>query len=125
VFDNRSVAGQPEYLAWLLSLPLIERERLLGNWKIRPAAGLLFQAGVMCRGRRGPANLDVVRYGDLTATEKTELSDPHWTDGVKLGRDRNGGCWPLDVVRGGQTVLRHRRGTHPDRISKALPTPAG
>jgi hypothetical protein len=34
----------PEYLAWLLSLPTLERERLLGgNWKIRPAAGLYFK----------------------------------------------------------------------------------
>jgi hypothetical protein len=34
----------PEYLASLLSLPLLERERLLGgNWKIRPAAGLYFK----------------------------------------------------------------------------------
>src|SRR6516164_11860804 len=31
-----AAAGQPEYLAWLLSLPTLERERLLGgNWKTR------------------------------------------------------------------------------------------
>ena len=45
VFDNPALLQvNPEYLAWLLSLPLLERERLLaGNWKIRPAAGLYFK----------------------------------------------------------------------------------
>src|SRR5262249_3928364 len=36
----------------------------------------------------------------LAATEKTEFNDPDWTLGVKLGRDRNGGYWLLDMVRG-------------------------
>jgi len=40
-----------------------------------------------------------VRYWDLAATEKTEFNDPDWTVGVKLGRDRNGGFWVLDMVR--------------------------
>jgi hypothetical protein len=45
VHDNRALLRvNPEYLTWLLSLPLLERERLLfGNWKIRPAAGLYFK----------------------------------------------------------------------------------
>jgi phage terminase large subunit-like protein len=33
------------------------------------------------------------------ATKKTEFNDPDWTVGVKLGRDRNGGYWLLDMVR--------------------------
>ena len=37
--------------------------------------------------------------GDLAATEKTEFNDPDWTVGVKLGRDRSGGYWLLDMVR--------------------------
>ena len=41
----------------------------------------------------------MVRYWDLAATEKTALNDPDWTVGVKLGRDRSGGYWLLDVVR--------------------------
>jgi hypothetical protein len=53
VFDNPALLQvNPEYLAWLLSLPLLERERLLGgNWKIRPAAGLYFQARMVCHHR--------------------------------------------------------------------------
>jgi phage terminase large subunit-like protein len=46
-----------------------------------------------------PAELDVVRYWDLAATEKTQFNDPDWTVGIKLGRDRNGGYWLLDMVR--------------------------
>jgi hypothetical protein len=45
VFDNPILLqANPDYCAWLLSLPTLERERLLGgNWKIRPAAGLYFR----------------------------------------------------------------------------------
>ena len=46
-----------------------------------------------------PADLDVVRYWDLAATEKTERNDPDWTVGIKLGRDRSGGYYLLDLVR--------------------------
>src|SRR5438128_12437056 len=47
VFDNPALLQvNPEYPARLLSLPLLECERLLGgNWKIRPAAGLYFKRG--------------------------------------------------------------------------------
>jgi predicted phage terminase large subunit-like protein len=90
----------PDYLAWLLSLPLLERERLLGgNWKIRAAAGLYFKREWCTVVDEIPPDLKVVRYWDLAATEKTELNDPDWTVGIKLGRDRNGGYWVLDMVR--------------------------
>jgi predicted phage terminase large subunit-like protein len=80
-------------------MPLLERERLLGgNWKIRPAAGLYFKREWCAIADQAPADLDVVRYWDLAATEKTELNDPDWTVGIELGRDRNGGYWLLDVV---------------------------
>jgi predicted phage terminase large subunit-like protein len=81
-------------------LKLLERERLLGgNWKIRPAAGLYFKRQWCAVVDEVPADLDVVRYWDLAATEKTELNDPDWTIGIKLGRDKNRGYWVLDVVR--------------------------
>src|SRR5271165_7089022 len=53
VFDNPILLQvNPEYFTWLLSLPLLERERLLGgNWKIRPAAGLYFNTAAQ-DGRR-------------------------------------------------------------------------
>jgi predicted phage terminase large subunit-like protein len=101
VFDNPALLRvNPEYLAWLLSLPLLESERLLGgNWKIRPAAGLYFKREWCAVVDQVPADLDIVRYWDLAATEKTELNDPDWTVGIKLGRDRNGSYWLLDVMR--------------------------
>jgi predicted phage terminase large subunit-like protein len=115
VFDNPALLQvNPEYLAWLLSLPLLERERLLsGNWKIRPAAGLYFKREWCAVVDEVPADLDVVRYWDLAATEKTEFNDPDWTVGIKLGRDQNGGYWLLDMVRGRanpgdiENLLRH------------------
>ena len=99
VFDNRALLQiNPEYLAWLLSLPLLERERLLGgNWKIRPSAGLYFKREWCAVADAAPVELDVVRYWDLAATEKTELNDPDWTVGIKLGRDRGGRYWLLDM----------------------------
>jgi predicted phage terminase large subunit-like protein len=101
VFDNPALLQvNPDYVASLLSLPLVERARLLdGNWKIRPAAGLYFKREWCAVVDEVPADLDMVRYWDLAATEKTALNDPDWTVGVKLGRDRNGGYWLLDVVR--------------------------
>src|SRR5262249_57103344 len=102
VFDNPALLRvNPEYLISLRSLPSLERERLLeGNWKIRPAAGLYFKREWCTVVDEVPTELEVVRYWDLAATEKTEFSDPDWTVGIKLGRDRNGGYWLLDMVRG-------------------------
>jgi predicted phage terminase large subunit-like protein len=101
VFNNPILLrANPEYYAWLLSLPTLERERLLGgNWKIRPAAGLYFQREWCAIVDEVPADLDLVRYWDLAATEKTERNDPDWTVGIKLGRDRSGGYYLLDRVR--------------------------
>ena len=68
--------------------------------EIRPSAGLYFKREWCAVVDEVPADLDVIRYWDLAATEKIEFNDPDWTVGVKLGRDQNGGYWLLDVVRG-------------------------
>src|SRR5207237_9851798 len=73
---------------------------LRGTRKIRPATVLDFRRGCSAVVDEVPADLDVVRYWDLAATEKTEFNDPDWTVGIKLGRDTNGGYWLLDMVRG-------------------------
>jgi predicted phage terminase large subunit-like protein len=101
VSDNPALLRvNPEYVNYLLSLPLLERERLLGgNWKIRPAAGLYLKRGWCAVVDEIPAQLDVVRYWDLAATEKTPFNDPDWTVGIKLGRDKSGGYYLLDMVR--------------------------
>jgi predicted phage terminase large subunit-like protein len=91
--DNKALmAADPGYMASLLALPLVERERLLGgNWKIRPAAGLYFQRS-WCR------VVDVVPAGtvfgvgyDLAATPPSpENPDPDATSRTKIGRTPDG-----------------------------------
>jgi predicted phage terminase large subunit-like protein len=87
--DNKALmAADPGYLANLMALPTVERERLLGgNWKIRPAAGLLFQRGWCQVVDAVPANIiRWMRGWDLGATPKTEGNDPDATAGTKIGK---------------------------------------
>lgn len=91
--DNKALmAADPGYMASLLALPLVERERLLGgNWKIRPAAGLYFQRS-WCRVVDAvPAGTVFGRGYDLAATPPTaENPDPDATDTTKIGRTPDG-----------------------------------
>ena len=83
--------ADPGYLANLMALPLVERERLLGgNWKIRAAAGLLFRRGWCQVVDAIPEGTQFVRGWDLAATPKTESNDPDWTVGTKIGRMPDG-----------------------------------
>lgn len=80
----------PGYKANLMAQNAVERARLLGgNWKIRPAAGLYFKREWVKIVDAAPVDMDVVRYWDLAATEKTDSNDPDWTVGLKLGRSRS------------------------------------
>lgn len=90
--DNQALMkADPNYMANLLALPTVERERLLGgNWRIRPAAGLYFQRGWL---KSLPAAPEGTRWGrgwDLAATPKTELNDPDFTESVLIGKMPNG-----------------------------------
>lgn len=102
VYDNQELLKMnPQYLANLKALPTIERERLLlGNWKIKPSAGLFFKreqlGGVL---EVIPADVRVwVRCWDLAATEKTESGDPAYTAGVLIGKRNNGRYVIADVI---------------------------
>lgn len=90
VFDNRILlAENPEYLASLRALPLVEQQRLLyGNWKVRPAAGKVFNRAWIEVIDLAPANGGRdVRFWDFAATEKKLASDdPDWTVGLRLRR---------------------------------------
>jgi predicted phage terminase large subunit-like protein len=98
------MAADPGYLANLMAQPTVERERLLGgNWKIRPAAGLLFQRGWCEVVDAIPPVKRWMRGWDLGATPKTESNDPDWTAGTKIG----------ELVGGGYIVANHVR----DRLS--------
>lgn len=89
----------PGYLANLMALPMVERERLLGgNWKIIPAGGKVFnrdwfevvalveEKGVDCR------------FWDFASTERDlKGNDPSYTAGVLL-RKAGGTYYVLDCV---------------------------
>lgn len=91
VFDNPALMrSDPGYLANLLSLPLIDRERLLkGNWKIKATAGKVYnREWFEIVEAIGVGGLDV-RFWDLAATAKTikattKKSDPDYTATIKL-----------------------------------------
>lgn len=96
--DNKILlALDPGYRARLMALPLVERERLLGNgqggnWRIRPAAGLYFRRGWFKVVTALPTDfVQVVRGWDKAATQPTAANtDPAWTRGVKMGVTRSG-----------------------------------
>lgn len=90
--DNRLLMqADPGYMANLMALTTVERERLLGgNWKIRAAAGLLFQRGWCQIVDAVPVGTVFVRGWDFAATPKTETNDPDFTSGTKIGRMPDG-----------------------------------
>lgn len=96
--DNKALMkANPEYMASLMALPHVERERLMGgNWKIRPAAGLYFQRSWCEVVDTPPAGLVRVRGWDLAATPKTETNDPDWTCGTQVGRASDGTFYVID-----------------------------
>jgi predicted phage terminase large subunit-like protein len=101
IYDNQILLRQnPEYLASLQSLPRFEREQLLlGNWNIRPTAGVFFQRAFFEVITVLPRNLTFVRYWDRAATKKTEINDPDYTVGLKLAKDDKGIFYICDIVR--------------------------
>jgi predicted phage terminase large subunit-like protein len=96
--DNKILLKQdPGYRARLMSLPRVDRERLLGdgrggNWRIRPAAGLYFRRGWFRVIEKLPTDLvQVVRAWDKAASQVTDANpNPAWTRGVKMGVTRSG-----------------------------------
>lgn len=100
VYDNQKLLEiDPGYLANLQALPLIDRERLLGdglrggNWQIKPAAGKIFNRSWFEIIDAAPAGCKRVRFWDLAATKRkmmrTKGVDPDSTAGVKMAT-RNG-----------------------------------
>lgn len=89
-------AKDPGYLATLESLPLVERERLLGgNWNIRPSAGKVFNRAWWGDFVRAvPAWGHRIRYWDKASTV-----DGDYTVGVLMQRT-GPTYYVLNVVRG-------------------------
>jgi predicted phage terminase large subunit-like protein len=83
----------PGYLANLMALGRVERERLLnGNWRVRAQAGSYFPRHLV--GTIDAVPTDVIRWvrrWDLAATEVSEKNpSPDATAGVLMGLRRNG-----------------------------------
>jgi predicted phage terminase large subunit-like protein len=101
IYDNKILLEKnPEYLANLKALPLVERMRLLdGDWSIRPSGNKFKRHWFGEPIAVPPADMDaIVRYWDLAATEPKDGSDPDYTAGVKVGR-KNDMYYVLDVQR--------------------------
>jgi predicted phage terminase large subunit-like protein len=91
--DNKVLMDKdPGYYASLLSLPTVERERLLsGNWKIKASKGDYFKRDKIEIVDVIPAKiLKTVRYWDRASTEKTAINNPDWTRGVKMSKASDG-----------------------------------
>lgn len=98
--DNKVLMeADPGYMANLMSLPLVERERLLGgNWKIRPSAGLYFQRDWVKPIDIAPHDMVKVRAWDLAATPLDGTNDPDGTSSVKMGKTPDGKIIVLDCT---------------------------
>lgn len=107
--DNPTLEkGDPSYRAKLMALPMVDRERLLGgNWKIRPAAGLLFPRDKwqFCDVR--PANLWLCRGWDKAGTEGGKGAR---TAGVLVGFEPSTERWYVcDSVTGRWSDIERER----------------
>ncbi|MGO1072313.1 phage terminase large subunit [Lysobacter sp. CA199] len=91
--DNKiGLQADPGYVANLMSLPTVERERLLrGNWKVKAAAGDYFKRSYFTTVDHAPAEARRIRYWDRAATLPSESNpDPDWTAGVRLSDPGDG-----------------------------------
>jgi len=94
IYDNKILLkNNPEYLASLMALPRVERERLLGgNWDVKASAGNVFHRAwfkVIDALPAGP--IRTIRFWDRAATPVCETNhDPDWTRGLKMLQYENG-----------------------------------
>lgn len=96
--DNKALMkADPGYMANLMALTKVDRERLLGgNWKIRPSAGLYFKRDWIEVVDEVPAGLRKARGWDLAGTAENGENDPDWTTGTHMGRDQSDTYYVLD-----------------------------
>ena len=99
--DNKILMkNDPGYMANLMALALVERERLLyGNWKIKAAAGLMFKRTKVNMLETLPTDVILWARGwDLAATSEDEDGEPAYTAGVLIGTRKNGRYIIADVI---------------------------
>lgn len=106
IFDNPALLeANPAYLANLMSLPLVERERRFGdpqrggNWKIKHEAGKVFNRSWFEIVNALPAGGVECRFWDFAATvKKSKGQDPDYTAGVKILKAPNGYWYIADCI---------------------------
>lgn len=99
--DNKELLKvNPQYLANLKALSVIERERLLhGNWKIKAAAGLYFKRSQVNLIEAAPSDIQFYcRAWDFAATEDSASGDADYTAGVLIGVRKDKTYVVLNVV---------------------------
>lgn len=100
ITDNPALlTADPGYLANLMALSPVDRGRLLeGNWKIKAAAGKVFNRSWFEVVAQAPAPGDECRFWDFAATAKKQAGhDPDFTAGVKM-RLNGGAFYVIDSV---------------------------
>lgn len=100
--DNKILMeNDPGYLANLLALTEVEKERLLnGNWKIKPSAGSFFKRTQIGDILTTIPNdiVAICRGWDLAATDEDENKEAAYTAGVLIAKRACGRFLVLDVV---------------------------
>lgn len=100
--DNKILMeNDPGYLANLLALTEVEKERLLnGNWKIKPSAGSYFKRTQIGDILTSIPNdiVAICRGWDLAATDEDENKEAAYTAGVLIAKRACGRFLVLDVV---------------------------
>lgn len=100
--DNKILMeNDPGYLANLLALTEVEKERLLnGNWKIKPSAGAFFKRTQIGDILTTIPNdiVAICRGWDLAATDEDENKEAAYTAGVLMAKRACGRFLVLDVV---------------------------
>ena len=109
--DNPAqISADPGYRGRLMSLPLVERERLLkGNWKIRPEAGTVFKREWFTKFVNHVPWGDVVsavRYWDNAASDKASSDS---SAGVGMARTKDGTLYVFGVVKDKLTTHSRRK----------------
>lgn len=105
IYDNpRMIAGNPEYLANLLSLKEIAKERdLWGNWDVREEAAGYFKREWCEEIHSPPPTFDfekIVRAYDFAGTLPSDASPKtDYFASVKMGKLKNGEYVVLEVTR--------------------------
>lgn len=140
IFDNQELLEKdPDYLANLMALPLVEREQLLGgNWKIRPAAGLLFKEIWFPLVEAPPADAERIRIWDFASTKEQKnktgetTNDPDWSVGLLLSLSKSTGLFCVeDIVRlrgtelEVETAVKNTALKDGKRVKIAIPTDPG